>query len=66
MAFLTVSEAADVARCHPERLTEAARRGKLHGYQRSKWSTWKFEEGCVESWVRGEKCVHRVVKKVAA
>lgn len=57
--FLTVPEAADVARCHIETVREALRAGDLHGTQRVKGGTWKIRPECVNAWVEGDECPHR-------
>ncbi|ALJ19587.1 helix-turn-helix domain-containing protein [Microbacterium sp. No. 7] len=58
MKLLTVAEAADVARCHPETVAAALRAGKLHGHQTKKRAPWVTQKACVIAWRLGQKCSH--------
>lgn len=50
----TAREVVKAARMH-EKFT-----GSLHGYQRVAPSgKWRFEQACLDAWVRGEVCDHR-------
>jgi excisionase family DNA binding protein len=52
--YLTVTEAASVARCHPETIREALRDGSLRGSQRKKGGPWKITRAALDAWVGAE------------
>ncbi|WP_277394940.1 helix-turn-helix domain-containing protein [Cellulosimicrobium sp. SL-1] len=56
---LTVEEAADDARVHPETIRDACRSGELHGSQRTKRGRWTIEAQCLTAWIDGGKCEHK-------
>ncbi len=37
----------------------ALQRGDLHGGQVKKRGTWRVQEDCFYSWLRGDRCEHR-------
>lgn len=55
---LTVEEAAEEGRKHPETIRDACRSGELHGSQRTKRGRWTVEAACLTAWLAGEQCEH--------
>ncbi|GGA72832.1 hypothetical protein GCM10011490_24510 [Pseudoclavibacter endophyticus] len=53
MARLTVREAADIARRHPDTILKALQRGELPGIQRVRAGRWLVEDEALEAWVNG-------------
>lgn len=58
--LLTAQEAATAARRHPVTIRKALEAGKLHGFQRVKGGRWTVSPGCLDAWVEGRKCEHRL------
>lgn len=56
---ISVKEAAEEARVHPETIADALRSGALHGSQRVKGGTWRIRPSCLEAWAYGLACEHR-------
>lgn len=68
--FITAMEAALISDRHPETVRDAARAGDLHGAQRLgedgqplKGARWRFRPACVDAWVCGELCEHRMAER---
>jgi hypothetical protein len=57
--YLTVAQAAALVDQHFETITQALRRGELHGFQRMKGARWLVQDDCLIAWVTGEACGHR-------
>lgn len=57
---LTPSEAAAIARRHPVTVRKALEAGELHGFQRTKRGRWSVFPDCLQAWVEGRPCVHKV------
>jgi hypothetical protein len=58
--WLTPQQAAERAQRHPRTITDACRAGSLHGSQRAKNASWRIEAVCLDAWVRGTPCIHRL------
>ena len=56
---LTVEEAAEEGRKHPETIRDACRSGELHGSQRTKRGRWTVEAACLTAWLAGDECEHQ-------
>jgi hypothetical protein len=57
--YLSVLEAATVARLHPMTVSDALRVNKLHGTQRVLRGKWTIRRDCLEAWIEGRKCEHQ-------
>lgn len=54
---LTVREAADRARRHPDTILKALQRGELPGIQRVRAGKWLVDEADLEAWITGDVIV---------
>lgn len=53
MGRLTVREAAEIARRHPDTILKALQRGELPGIQRVPRGKWLVDEADLEAWIIG-------------
>ncbi|MFI6428501.1 hypothetical protein [Promicromonospora sp. NPDC050880] len=63
---LTVGDAAQVGRRHPETLRKALQDGALHGTQRIKRGPWTIQPECLAAWLDNEKCEHQLAAEAAS
>lgn len=55
MEKLTVTEAAERARCHPETVRAALRAGDLRGTQRVKGGNWLIPVAALNAWMKWDE-----------
>lgn len=55
MTYLTVKEAADEVRRHPDTIRKALESGELHGYQRVPRGKWLIKPEWLEEWLTGPR-----------
>lgn len=56
--LLTAKQIAREVQMSPVTITTAARLGELHGFNRGKHTSWRFERECADAWIRGLECPH--------
>jgi Helix-turn-helix domain len=57
--YLSVLEAASIARLHPQTVSDALRLNQLHGTQRTLKGKWTIRRDCLEAWIEGSPCEHQ-------
>lgn len=55
-----VSQAAEYAGCHPNTIHKACQSGELHGGQRKKGGRYSIRPECLDAWLDGQDCEHKI------
>lgn len=58
--LLNTRQAAEYSGRHIETIYDALRLGDLHGSQRTRGGKWMVRVECLDAWVDGQTCPHKV------